>query len=179
MLNADFYSGPTYFQNTTGLSDYFNLNQPSYSEGPYEQYLNLNTTRAAIHVGDRPFWSYNHSVEAHLIHDWFRSVADVMPTLLQSYKVLIYNGQLDIILSAPACERFLWSLQWPGAKAWQQAGKVVWRINETDGQPAGYAKKSDKFVYVVVRGAGHLLPQDEPERAFDMITRFIDDKDWQ
>ena len=179
MLNGDFYSGPTYFQNTTGLSDYFNFNQPTYTEGPYEQYLNLNSTRAAIHVGSRPFWSYNHTVELHLLQDWFRSVADVMPTLLQSYKVLIYNGQNDIILSAPQCERFLSTLQWSEAKQWQQARKVVWKVNATDGQPAGYAKKYGTFSYVVVRGAGHLLPQDQPERALDMITRFIDDRDWQ
>ena len=179
MLNGDFYSGPTYYQNTTGLTDYFNFNQPTYTQGPYESYLNLNSTRAAIHVGARPFWSYNHSVELHLIHDWFRSVAPVMPQLLQSYRVLVYNGQLDIILSAPACERFLQSLEWSGAKEWQRAQKVVWRINATDSQPAGYAKKSGDFVYVVVRGAGHLAPQDAPERMYDMITRFVDGKDWQ
>ena len=179
LSSGDFYQGPTYYQNTTGLTDYFNINQPTYTEGPYENYLNLNSTRSTIHVGSRPFWSYNHTVELNLIHDWFRSVASVMPTLLSSYKVLVYNGQLDVILSAPQCERFLWSLEWSGAAAWKAAEKVVWRINATDSQPAGYAKKSNKFVNVVVRGAGHLLPQDQPERALDMITRFVDGKEWQ
>lgn len=40
----------------------------------------------------------------------------------------------------------------------------------------GYVKSADQFHYVVVRGAGHLLPQDQPQRAWDMITRFINGK---
>ena len=179
LMAGDFHDGSTYFQNSTGLSEYYNLNQPNYVLSPIDSYLNLTSTRAALHVGDRPFWLYNHTVEVHLRQDWFRSVADVMPMLLESYKVLVYTGQLDIILSAPACQRFLWSLQWSGNSEWREAAKAVWRIHGTDVQPAGYAKKSGDFVYVVVRGAGHFVPYDQPKRALDMITRFIDDKDWQ
>lgn len=179
MLNGDFYTGPTYYQNTTGLTDYFNIDQPDYPSSPYESYLNLNTTRQFLHVGTHPFWSYNHTVESHLKGDWFRSVADKLPTLLNSYKVLIYNGQRDVILSAPQCQNFLQSLQWAFSKEWQAAKKSVWRIQSSDRSPAGYAKQWEDFSYVVVRGAGHLLPQDQPERALDMMTRFVDGLGWE
>ena len=113
-----------------------------------------------------------------LIHDWFRSVGHLLPTLLDSYRVLVYNGQLDVILSAPQCQNFLHTLKWSGAQQWQAATKRVWRIAPGDNQPAGYVQASDSFSYVVVRGAGHLLPQDQGARALDMISRFVDDKGW-
>ena len=40
-------------------------------------------------------------------------------------------------------------------------------------QVAGYARQVNNFRQVLIRGAGHLVPQDQPERALDMITRFI------
>lgn len=54
---------------------------------------------SAIHVGDHPYHDYNHTCETYLIDDWMRSIAYTLPTLLNEYKVLIYNGQLDIILA--------------------------------------------------------------------------------
>jgi hypothetical protein len=32
----------------------------------------------------------------------------------QQYKVLIYNGQADVILGAPLCEHFLQKMKWSG-----------------------------------------------------------------
>ena len=130
-------------------------------------------------MGSHPFWSYNRSVELALIHDWFRSVGWKLPTLLDSYRVLIYNGQRDIILSAPQCQNFLHSLQWSGSKQWQQARKVVWKVNQGDEQPAGYVQQYGSFSYAIVRGAGHLLPQDQGVRALSMITRFVDGLGWE
>ena len=31
-----------------------------------------------------------------------------------------------------------------------------------------------QFTQVIVRTAGHILPHDQPERAMDMITRFVE-----
>jgi len=104
-------------------------------------------------------------------------VIDVIPVLLDNYHVLMYNGQNDVILSAAACQRFLQSLSWSNAAQWRNASKEIWYVAGGDGVnngPAGYWKSYANFHYVVVRGAGHLLPQDQPIRAFDMITRFID-----
>jgi carboxypeptidase C (cathepsin A) len=42
---------------------------------------------------------------------------------------------------------------------------------------AGYVKHLDGFggfTYAVVRGAGHMVPTDQPERAYDLIRRFVD-----
>ena len=41
-------------------------------------------------------------------------------------------------------------------------------------QPAGYVRQTGNFVQVVIRDAGHMVPTDQPERAYDMISRFIE-----
>jgi len=102
-----------------------------------------------------------------------KSVASILPNLFDNYKVLVYNGQNDVILAAPPCELFLRTLQWSGSAVYANASKVIWKLKPTDVDPVGYARTANKFTYVVVRNAGHLLPQDQPEAAFDMITRFI------
>jgi len=174
MMNGDFYPYPTYFTNITGLTNYFNFLDPDYPPNPFEQYLNNNSTRLSLHVGSCAYWSYNATVESYFISDWMKSYGYLLPNLLDNYKVLIYNGQNDIILSAPNCENFISTLKWNDADGFASAEKVLWKLSPTDATPVGYARQSNNFTYVVVRDAGHLLPQDQPEPAFDMITHFID-----
>jgi len=179
MMNGDFYPYPTYFTNCTGLTNYFNFLDPAYPPNPWPQYLTSNSTRLAVHVGMNAYWQYNATVESYFIDDWMQSVKPYVSNLINSgiYKVLIYNGQNDIILSAPNCENFLKTVNWPGAAQWQK-NKINWYLNSTAPTPLGYVKQALNFTYVVVRDAGHLLPQDQPQAAYDMITRFIDNKPW-
>lgn len=159
--------------NVTGLTNYYNFLTPAYAPNPYQEYLELNTTRSAIHVGEYAYQDYNATVEKFLIDDWMRSVRPQVETLLDNYKVLIYNGQNDIILAGPLCENFLRTAQWTGQDEYLSADKIVWKIESSDTQVAGYAREVGNFRQVIVRNAGHLLPLDQPERAYDMITRFV------
>jgi len=172
-LNDDFYPWPSYYMNVTGLTNYYNFLTPTYPPNPYQEYLILNETRSAIHVGNYAYQDYNATVEKFLIDDWMRSVRPQVEVLLDNYKVLIYNGQNDIILAGPLCENFLRTAQWSGQDAYLSADKIVWKIESTDTQVAGYAREVGDFRQVIVRNAGHLLPLDQPERAYDMITRFV------
>jgi carboxypeptidase C (cathepsin A) len=51
----------------------------------------------------------------------------------------------------------------------------AWEVN---GQVAGYAITYDRnFQFTTVRGAGHMVPEDQPERAFFMMSQFLNGKD--
>ncbi|KAK3273421.1 hypothetical protein CYMTET_18329, partial [Cymbomonas tetramitiformis] len=52
--------------------------------------------------------------------------------------------------------------------------RAVWRLRPEDKEVAGYVHQLGNFSHVIVRGAGHIVPGDQPERALDMITRFIE-----
>jgi len=174
LLNGDFWQYSTYFLNTTGLTDYFNFRQPVYPPNGWQTWINRQDVRKAIHVGNQTFWAYNKTVEYYLINDWFGSVATDVATITSlNYKVLVYNGQNDIILSAPQCQNFLNVMPWNGLALWKNTSRVIWNADGDDAGPSGYAQSTLNFTYVVVRDAGHLLPQDQPLRAKDMITRFV------
>jgi len=173
-LNGDFFPYPTYFYNITGNNNYFNFLNPVYPNNPFSDFLNDNAVRAAIHVGTVPYFEGNSTVEQYLIHDWMKSVAPILPPLLENYKVLIYNGQVDVILGPSLTEKFLRILPWSGRDAYNAADKKVWKLN--DNTVAGYVRHVKNFYQIIVLAAGHMVPTDQPHAAYDMITKFVFDR---
>lgn len=166
-----------YFDNITGGTDTYNILR---SEEPasFNYYLKLwasDEVRKALHVGSLSF-GHGGIVAEKLANDFMQSVTGFLSILMDNYKVLIYNGQLDIIVGAPLTEAYLQVLPWSGQAAYQNAEKSVWRIKPSDTDVAGYTRTVGNFTQVVVRGAGHILPYDQPLRAFDMIQRFVSGK---
>ncbi len=103
---------PSYFENVTGLKNYYNYlitNSPPEFEY-YQKYINLEKTLEVIHVGCMKFSGYNNTVEKYLMDDEFQSVKPWFTTLINNYKTLIYNGQLDIIVAVTLTENFLKNL---------------------------------------------------------------------
>jgi len=173
------------FHNITGLNDYdnyMNTNAPADFDY-YAPYLNQPAVRAALHVGNASFPSNPTKCEMHLLSDFMVSFVDEMTTLLDStsppYKVLVYSGQLDIIIGAALTERFLPGVPWHGQAAYKAAPRSVWRVHDNDTEVAGYARVVGNFSQVVVRAAGHIVPGDQPERALDMITRFVEGRGYK
>jgi len=125
-INGDFFPYPTYFFNITGVANYFNLNDPTYPPNPYPTYLNLASTRSAIHVGAIPYWDYNQTVEANLKADWLATVKDKVEFMLDhKYKVMVYNGQDDIILSGPQAYELCLAYNWDGKERFNRAPKII------------------------------------------------------
>ncbi len=103
---------PSYFKNITGLNYFQNF---LLTESPLEfeyhsKYLNLNSTRDALHVGCITYNMHNSTVNINLLEDIFKSVKPWFTALINNYKVLLYNGNLDIIVALPLTENFLKNL---------------------------------------------------------------------
>eukprot|EP00095_Tigriopus_kingsejongensis_P005515 maker-scaffold282_size228295-snap-gene-0.10 protein:Tk05515 transcript:maker-scaffold282_size228295-snap-gene-0.10-mRNA-1 annotation:"probable serine carboxypeptidase cpvl precursor" len=177
LLNGDLTGHPSYFANVTGFNYYFNYLM---TENPAEfsyfgKFLQTSKVRQAIHVGNL---TYNDglTVEKHLLQDVMKSVKPWIEELLEHYDVLIYNGQLDIIIAWPLTESFLTSLKWSGAQKYLEAPRAKWHVGK---DLAGYAKKVGNFTQVLVRNAGHMIPFDQPKWAFDLINRFTRGKEFK
>jgi vitellogenic carboxypeptidase-like protein len=174
-LNGDVYPYPTYVYNITGSLNYDNflltVDPPSFSY--YPKYLNQPAVREAIHVGTHAFQD-GHNCEMHLLEDFMKSLKYELSVLMDNYKVLIYSGQLDVIIAGALTELFLPTVQWSGQHEYQNAQKTVWKVKSSDVEVAGFVRNVKQFTQVIVRTAGHILPHDQPERAMDMITRFVE-----
>jgi vitellogenic carboxypeptidase-like protein len=170
LLNGDLIPYKSTFYNVTKFNFYFNYLH-SEDDSPYgdmNKYLAKDLVRRSIHVGNLTFNS-GVKVEEHLAGDVMRSVAPWLQVLMDNYRVLIYNGQLDIIVAYPLTVSYLNLLEWSGASLYKTAPRQPWYVG-TD--LAGFSKTVGNFTEVLVRNAGHMVPQDQPVWALDLITKF-------
>ncbi|XP_063977154.1 venom serine carboxypeptidase-like [Diachasmimorpha longicaudata] len=175
MIDGDLNSGPSLFENLTGFNFYFNYLKTHDSEEAdwISEWIQMPDVRKAIHVGNCSFQFEANEVENHLKNDITRSEADKVAILAEHYRVLIYNGQLDIIVAYPLTENYLRNLKWVGAEAYKKAVRKTWMV---DGEIAGYVKTVGNLSEVLVRNAGHMVPADQPKWAYDLISRFTHGK---
>lgn len=174
MINGDIYPYPNYYHNVTGSNDYDNFmdtNEPA-EIGFYYPFVTATGTRKAIHTGDAVY-NNGEKCEMNLVNDFMVSFKDELSVLLESYKVLIYSGQLDVIIGAALTETMLPTIPWSGQEQFERTDKKVWRVNSADPEVAGYVQQFSRLTYAVVRGAGHLVPFDQPSRALDMIEKWV------
>ncbi|KAK5644823.1 hypothetical protein RI129_006123 [Pyrocoelia pectoralis] len=161
--------GQCLFRNITGFHNHYNFLQVEDTSTIYiKKYMEREDVRIALHVGNNTL-SNGADVAVHLLSDITQSVAPLLVDLLENYRVLMYSGQLDIIIPYVLSENFLQKLNFKGAEQYKIAPRHHWRV---DGQLAGYVKEAGKLTELLVRNAGHLVPGDQPQWALDMINRF-------
>ncbi|XP_072745258.1 venom serine carboxypeptidase-like [Anoplolepis gracilipes] len=175
LLNGDLSGTPSLFHNLTGFDYYFNYLT---TEGTNDidwmsEWIQKADTRKAIHVGNNTFNVEASIVEEYLKEDVMQSIIVILKDLLEHYRVLIYNGQLDIIVAYPLTENSIQKLQWSGAEKYQKTPRKFWKVGN---ELAGYTKHVDNLTFVLVRNAGHMVPSDQPKWALDLITRFTHNK---
>lgn len=177
LLNGDLNNHTSLFKNVTGFDNYFNYLIAHDTNAEYEyigKYIQRSDIRAAIHVGNQTFnGGENQVVELNLIQDIMQSVALWIAELLGQYRMLIYNGQLDIIVAYPLTINYLQNLNFDGADEYKNAVRHKWLVA---GNVAGYVKQAGNLTEVLVRNAGHMVPMDQPQWALDLITRFTHHK---
>ncbi|XP_050352967.1 venom serine carboxypeptidase-like [Nymphalis io] len=164
----------SYFKNYTGFNNYYNFLIPTNLSDMaiYINLLNNDEIRRNAHVGGLPFHS-GEKVQIHLASDILKSVAPLVSELLSHYRVLFYNGQLDIIVAYPLTENFLRKLTFSSSDEYRRASRTIWKVGD---EIAGYMKQAGNLTEVLVRNAGHMVPHDQPKWALDLITRFIRNK---
>ena len=182
MLNGDLYPYPNYFHNITGSNDYDNfLRTDAPGEfGLFSKYVDQPAIRRAMHTGNATFNS-GHECELHLVADFHVSFASELITLLEAdvdYRVFIYSGQLDIIIGAPLTEAFLFKLPWNRLAEYQSTERKIWYDNSEKGEDpvSGYVREVGPLRQIIIRGAGHIAPYDQPRRTRDMIDHLVSGK---
>lgn len=125
-------------------------------------------TRKLMHVGNLTYHGGS-KVYNKLFDDMPKSVAPWLEVLLDNYRVLLYSGQLDIIVAYPLTVNFVKQLHWSGASQYLNSPRKQWYVGK---RLAGYTINVGNLTQVLVRDAGHMVPQQQPQWALDMIERF-------
>ncbi len=85
--------------------------------------------------------------------------------------MLFYIGQFDGYDGVNG-QQELWSLfEWDAKQAFLEAPQ--WKYITAAFLQAGYFKQVANFTWVVLSGAGHMAPADQPDNTLDLISDYI------
>ena len=120
----------------------------------YVGFLNKNKEQFGV-PDDVVFTQFSSVVANSMAADSYKPQEKDFQTILSSGKrVLVYTGQNDFIANSASVLTFLQDAEWKGARDWKQSKKFIWKEG---GKIAGWVKKSNNFIYVVIKGAGHYI----------------------
>ena len=160
-------------------------------------WLDERATRDALHVGPADDGFVNRSVSANQPNctrglwdddDNARSTLALWPRIVASVRTLVYNGNFDVSCNFLATETMLGALgDWFEDPELGAAYAAAFSARERrwftlDSQMAGYwrdvplpAELAPRggLTHVIVQGAGHLAPRDQPKRVTAMVGRFL------
>eukprot|EP01063_Lacrimia_lanifica_P010247 TRINITY_DN16978_c0_g1_i1.p1 TRINITY_DN16978_c0_g1~~TRINITY_DN16978_c0_g1_i1.p1 ORF type:complete len:415 (+),score=91.13 TRINITY_DN16978_c0_g1_i1:69-1313(+) len=138
------------------------------------RYLNRPDVKAAIGVPRNLTWRMAApAVEPALDGEYSRDVTPLVAALLDKHgvRVLVYSGQFDLICAALGTDRWVDAMAWTGQPAYRADTRSAW--HGADGVLAGYVQAARGLTRVVVGGAGHYVPHDQPAHSAEMVRRFL------
>ncbi|XP_049782035.1 retinoid-inducible serine carboxypeptidase-like [Schistocerca cancellata] len=96
--------------------------------------------------------------------DFMKPVTDVVESLLNEtdIAVVVYTGNLDLIVDTPGTLKWVENLKWAGAQRWEESDRSPIMVN---GIIEGYYKKYDNFAFYWITRSGHMVPTDNPDGA--------------
>lgn len=164
----------SYFNKFTGFDYYYNFLEDKDTQdlSVFMKLLQNDDVRCSVHVGGLPF-NDGVQVQLNLVLDLLQSMAPVISELLNHYRILFYNGQLDIVVAYPLTVNFLRNMQFSSSSLYETAERRIWKVGD---EIAGYVKSAGNLTEVLVRNAGHMVPADQPRWAFNLINQFVNNK---
>jgi len=154
--------------------------QDCFNYSAITNYLNEDATRIALGIPDNVFWSacnYNSSFYF-TAQDQMSSFAPTLTKFIHSLpaaRVLIYYGDQDLVCPWSGGLDWTERMNWPGQEGFLHTPMASWMLN---GAVAGQVKAYETLTFARVLLAGHMAPHDQPAAAFDLFTRFIQNRNF-
>mmetsp|Transcript_8398 Transcript_8398/g.16277 ORF Transcript_8398/g.16277 Transcript_8398/m.16277 type:complete len:439 (-) Transcript_8398:353-1669(-) len=136
-------------------------------------YLNQPDVKQALGV-KKKWSSCNRLVDMEFVYggDWMLSFAsDVAKVLDSGRRALVYVGEEDFICNWMGNDAWTRSLKWSGKEQFNIAQNTTW--TSESGVTAGSYRSAKGLTFLKVKGAGHLVPHDQPENSLDMVIKHI------
>lgn len=150
--------------------------QPNYcADNQLTTYLNRVDVQQAIHVRNPPVaWAECSSAVSYNTNDTQSSVLYAYQYFIENttMRILVYSGDNDAIVPTTGTRRWLRVLNRPIVNDVHQ-----WWVDTNGPQVGGWATKYDRLTFTTVRGAGHMVPYMQPQRALFMFRTFIEGGD--
>ena len=110
--------------------------------------------------------------------DFMKPVIDDVSKLLNyGLKVVVYQGQLDMICDTPGAEKWMAKLNWEGLQEFLNTSRfpLYTPSGLKDRDTAAFYKADKNLELYYIMKAGHMVPSDNGEMALYMVKRIIGD----
>lgn len=138
-------------------------------------YLNRPSVKQAINVPSEMIWQCADDegpVTEALIADNMTDSTGLLPDLVKHpYRMLFYDGNFDLACGYTGTEKILQDMPWDHQEAWRNLDREVWV--DPPSQTIGYYKTLENLTQVLIYGAGHLVPSDQPLPSRLMLYNWI------
>lgn len=106
-------------------------------------------------------------------------VADL---LNDGIRVLVYNGDADLMVNWQSSDAWTKALEWRGTSGFNAAPTRRFLAEDAAlaGSPAvdaGTVRSFANFTFLRVFNSGHMVPKNQPAVALDMLNKFLDGKE--
>lgn len=149
------------------------LDSPCTNTSRMARFMNNPAVRKALHIEPGlPAW-VDCSDDVHRNFVWqYEDMRAQHLSLLKTkkYRILLYNGDQDMMCNYLGDQWFVESLQQKLLKSyhpWYYEDKHEGR------QIGGFVKYFTNLSFLTLKGAGHMSPKNKPQPAFYMITHFL------
>ncbi|XP_053614093.1 venom serine carboxypeptidase-like [Plodia interpunctella] len=157
-----------YIKEISGVNIYNFLKDPSFGAPQFEHFIQRADVRSWIHVGDTRFVLNNQLVYQKMLPDIMNSTRPFVEELLEFYPILVYSGQLDLIIPYSLTKRSHDMFRWSGSKEFRMARR---RLLKRSGRVEAYKKSGGNLEEVLIRGGGHMVAVENPS-----VTKFVVDQ---
>ncbi|XP_030841632.1 retinoid-inducible serine carboxypeptidase [Strongylocentrotus purpuratus] len=108
--------------------------------------------------------------------DFMKPVISIVDDLITNsdLRVIVYNGQLDLICDTPGTELWVQKLTWPGLVHFNSTTWTPEYVKSKQGDTAYFYKSYENFAFFWIMKAGHMVPADAGEAALSMLESIID-----
>uniref|UniRef100_A0A4W2D6H4 Carboxypeptidase n=1 Tax=Bos indicus x Bos taurus TaxID=30522 RepID=A0A4W2D6H4_BOBOX len=149
------------------------LDPPCTNTTAASNYLNDPHVRKALHIPEQlPRWDLCNFLVNIQYRRLYQSMCSQYLKLLsaQKYRILLYNGDVDMACNFMGDEWFVDSLNQK-----MEVQRRPWLVDygESGEQIAGFVKEFSHIAFLTIKGAGHMVPTDKPQAALTMFSRFL------
>ncbi|PRW44859.1 Serine carboxypeptidase 24 isoform B [Chlorella sorokiniana] len=138
-----------------------------------EAYLNRRDVQLALHAnvsGELPGpWKDCTQAIEYKRRDVLRTILPLYRELIDAgLKILVYSGDVDAIVPVIGTRNWIRELDLPITKPWRP-----W--TSSTGQVGGWTVEHQGLTFASVRGAGHMVPYTQPERALHLFSSYLEE----
>ena len=101
------------------------------------------------------------------------AIKEVDYLISQGLKVVVYQGQFDMLCDTVGTEQWINKLTWPGLQGFKYATRKPLYIDSQKGQTQAFVKSYGDFSLYYILNAGLMVPSDNGEMALKMLTEII------